>query len=109
MIQYRSDDFHRVFQNLLALLALILRRDLELFDLATRSRLHIEELWDAADSILLVSYAVYSRYQDLVGMSSLANVLLSLTRVSIHSAIPTAETRRRASDENNRMRACEKL
>ncbi|KAI0826090.1 hypothetical protein BC629DRAFT_47848 [Irpex lacteus] len=56
----------RIEKNLLALLALILRRDLELFDLATRSRLHIEELWDAADSILLVSYAVYSRYQDLV-------------------------------------------
>lgn len=45
----------------------MLRRDLELFNLATKSQLHAEELWDAADSLLWVYDVMSVRYGDLIG------------------------------------------
>lgn len=45
----------------------MLRRDLELFEMATRFRLHDEEIWDAMDSMMWVLDAVQMRYRDLAG------------------------------------------
>ncbi|KAI0088301.1 hypothetical protein BDY19DRAFT_190628 [Irpex rosettiformis] len=56
----------RIEKHVLTLLALMLRRDLELFELAAKSRLNDEELWDAADSFIWVYDVVQARYQDLL-------------------------------------------
>ncbi|KAI0692702.1 hypothetical protein BC835DRAFT_1416357 [Cytidiella melzeri] len=56
----------RIEKHVLTLLCLMLRRDLELFQMATTARLDSEELWDAADSMVWVHDAVQIRYGDLV-------------------------------------------
>lgn len=45
----------------------MLRKDLELFELATKVELHDEELSDAADSLQWVFDVVGIRNRDLVG------------------------------------------
>lgn len=48
----------------------MLRRDMELFHLATKVELDGEEMWDAADSMIWVYDVVGIRYRDLVGETS---------------------------------------
>lgn len=47
----------------------MLRKDFELFCLATKVELHDEELWDAADSMINAFMVIGNRYSDLVGKS----------------------------------------
>ena len=56
------------FQYIYPLLYLLMKRDLNLFELAKTRVLHDEELWDSADSITWVYEAVRVRMNDLRGM-----------------------------------------
>lgn len=49
------------------MLYLLLKRDIEIFEVAKTKVLHKDELWDSADSILWVYDAIWQRHKDLKG------------------------------------------
>ncbi|KAJ3543517.1 hypothetical protein NM688_g5844 [Phlebia brevispora] len=55
----------RIEKYIYPLLYLLLKRDIEIFEVAKTKILHKDELWDSADSILWVYDAVWARYRDL--------------------------------------------
>ena len=66
---------------------LLLRRDVERFNIAKTKILHKEELLDAADSLLWVLKAVNYRYLDLSGTRSNDASHISDALTSLHSAV----------------------
>ena len=54
----------------------MLKRDEELFQLATQAQLDTRELQDASRSIVQVNWAIRRRYEDLAG-----KLLLSYSRI----------------------------
>lgn len=50
---------------MLPLIYLLMKRDLQLFRMATKVKLGEDELWDSADSIVWVQRAVEYRVEDL--------------------------------------------
>jgi hypothetical protein len=92
-------------QHILTLICLMLRRDLELFHLATKVRVHEDEFWDATDSLVWVYDAVQMRYSDLIGEQIFFLLYLRIFS-SLRSAISAAEAGCRQADENHLLRTC---